>query len=478
MYICIDPGHGGADSGAVGNGLLEKDINLDISLRQKALFEKLGHTVLMTRVDDSTVSLESRTSLANSNSVDVFLCNHINAGGGQGAEVWYSIYGGKGKELAEKIVKYIEACGMVNRGAQTRSGSNGDYYYVIRTTSMPAVIIEFAFVDNKYDAEKLKDSAMRQKFAEAVVKGTLEVYGYASNIPSGGDTPQVKVMYRVILDGKQVMALSDYDRAKAVLIDAVDKKQATSGKIQRNTDGVDLFFYQASSGGVTPPVPPQPPVPTPTPVTPPVGAEPVSIMGNSTALASQMEKFVTNINPNAPKLASIYLEEGAAEGVRGDVAYAQAIKETGYFIFNGDVRAEQHNYGGLGATGGGARGASFPDDRTGVRAQIQHLKAYGSTQPLNNLLVDPRFNLVTRGIAPNFEDLNGRWAYPGENYGEDIVSIWKRILVVTPDVPPVPTPTPTPLPTPVPSNPTEVNALIKFIIDLIVAIVNAIRKSK
>lgn len=159
-------------------------------------------------------------------------------------------------------------------------------------------------------------------------------------------------------------------------------------------------------------------------------------MGESNLSAQQMAAFVKEKNPqnirlhdiSVARLAELYLKIGAEEGVRGDVAFAQAIKETGYFKFGGDVRPEQHNYAGIGATGGGARGNSFSTAEKGVYAQIQHLKAYASTQPLNTPLVDPRFKYVTRGIAPTWPDLHKRWAMQSSgNYGEDILSIYEEM---------------------------------------------------
>ena len=99
----------------------------------------------------------------------------------------------------------------------------------------------------------------------------------------------------------------------------------------------------------------------------------------------------------------IYFEEANAEGIKVEVAFAQAIHETGWLQFGGDVKIEQFNFAGIGATGGGAQGASFPDVRTGIRAHIQHLKAYASEAPLNNEKVDPRFDYVTRNSAPYVE---------------------------------------------------------------------------
>ena len=99
----------------------------------------------------------------------------------------------------------------------------------------------------------------------------------------------------------------------------------------------------------------------------------------------------------------IIYEEAVAEGVRPEVVLAQTCNETGFLQYTGDVRVEQRNFAGIGATGGGAPGYSFPDVRTGIRAQVQHLKAYACNEPLINGCVDPRFTLVKRGYCKYVE---------------------------------------------------------------------------
>jgi len=168
------------------------------------------------------------------------------------------------------------------------------------------------------------------------------------------------------------------------------------------------------------------------------------IMGGAVAAAARMEAFALGINP-APKLpfctvrelAKMFLEEGRAEGVRGDVAWAQTLYETGYFNYGRIVMPDMNNYAGIGAIyedrpGYGAR---FDTPRLGVRAQVQHLKAYATDGPLNGQCVDPRFHLVLRGSAPYAEWLgaadnpSGRgWAFPGGGYGAHIVAILGRML--------------------------------------------------
>ena len=181
-------------------------------------------------------------------------------------------------------------------------------------------------------------------------------------------------------------------------------------------------------------------------------SEKTAIMGKAQATAQQMALFCRSKN-SAPQLTScsleqlaeMFIEEGEAKGVRGDVAFAQSLHETGYFKFGGIVLPTQNNYAGIGALNGNATGqaASFPDPRTGVRAQIQHLKAYASTEALVNECVDPRFSLVARGVAPYVEWLGAAdnpqgcgWAVPGAGYGANIVKLLGQIMAQeTPQAP-------------------------------------------
>lgn len=126
--------------------------------------------------------------------------------------------------------------------------------------------------------------------------------------------------------------------------------------------------------------------------------------------------------PDIRSFCTIIYEEAAAEGVRAEIVFTQAMLETGWLQFGGDVKVDQFNFAGIGATGGGVPGNSFPDVRTGIRAQVQHLKAYASTDPLNNPCVDPRFHYVKRGCAPTMEQLSGKWA-TGSGYGQSLARI-------------------------------------------------------
>lgn len=167
------------------------------------------------------------------------------------------------------------------------------------------------------------------------------------------------------------------------------------------------------------------------------------ILGRQIATAEQMARFLLShnqepsINCTALELATYYLEEGAREGVRGDIAFCQSIHETGWFRYGNQVQMEQNNYCGLGAvnpTDGQPvpQGAYFATPRDGVRAQIQHLLAYSSENRPKTELIDPRYQAVGKahgfGCAYSWTDLNGRWAVPGDGYGEKIVDVFNKMM--------------------------------------------------
>jgi N-acetylmuramoyl-L-alanine amidase/Mannosyl-glycoprotein endo-beta-N-acetylglucosaminidase len=127
-----------------------------------------------------------------------------------------------------------------------------------------------------------------------------------------------------------------------------------------------------------------------------------------------------------PEIGKLYREEGAIEGVDYDIAFAQMCLETNFLKFGGVIKASQNNFAGMGTPGGGPEGASFGSARLGVRAHVQLLKAYASTEPLVQESINPRFRFITRGIAPLVGQLSGRWQ-PGTDYGDRILALVRRL---------------------------------------------------
>lgn len=163
------------------------------------------------------------------------------------------------------------------------------------------------------------------------------------------------------------------------------------------------------------------------------------IAGDPVATAAQMKAYIKNVNNNVPQsvidMIPLYLSEGKAEGIRGDLAFSQSCLETGNFTFKGSaVTLKQNNFAGIGVTKNGMTGNSFSTPQLGIRAQIQHLKAYANKETLVNPCIDPRFKLVSRGCIPYIEQLGiqenpkGQGWSAGKNYGPQILDILGRIL--------------------------------------------------
>ena len=158
---------------------------------------------------------------------------------------------------------------------------------------------------------------------------------------------------------------------------------------------------------------------------------PVLIMGRGLVNGEQLSLFLERNNPQIDSgyvltLAEIYVQEAAFEGVNHDIAFAQMCLETGFLKFGGLVQPEWNNFCGLGAIGPQQPGLIFPDPRTGVRAHIQHLKAYASNEPIKGELVDPRYRYVRLGSSPSIEGLTGTWA-ADKLYSDKIKDILRRL---------------------------------------------------
>ncbi len=156
-----------------------------------------------------------------------------------------------------------------------------------------------------------------------------------------------------------------------------------------------------------------------------------SIMGKGRLNAVTLADFLTKNNPKvsfteAKKIARLYIEESITEGVNYDVAFSQMCLETGFLRYDGQVHSRQNNFCGLGVTGNGTQGLTFPTERIGIRAHIQHLKAYASTAALHNKVVDTRFRFVHRGSIKSINDLTGKWA-SDKQYGHKIHSLLNRL---------------------------------------------------
>jgi N-acetylmuramoyl-L-alanine amidase len=512
MKLYLDPGHGGEDPGAQGNGLNEKDITLAIALkiRKIILNDYESVQVKMSRTSDTTTSLELRSSDANSWGADFFLAIHINSADSSAQGYEDFIYNGASNtSKAAKYQDLIHAEVMKVNQLKDR-GQKKANFHVLRETNMPALLTENGFISNKQDANLMKDSTWQQKVAQGHVNGITKAFGLkrkaTKETPKTTTTPKTTqsgttTVYTVYvgsykskehaqdrvteLKKKNIKSsivttkisgatwyrvkVADYttndnaekrlkeiekagyddafiiiEKASTTTTTTENKKPTISttktstttakpttstGKTPTttSTNSNPIKSTQGISNNTNPST-----APTSSTREIPIIADPgqFTILGPTFLSPEQMNQFVKKVNPNAPELGELYETLGKYYGIRGDVAFAQAIHETNYFRFTGVVQPEQNNYSGIGATGGDTRGAIFENEEEGVLAQLQHLYAYATTKPLPNQypLVDPRFHLVDRGSAPTWTALNGKWAVPGTTYGQSILSLYQNMI--------------------------------------------------
>ncbi|MBQ6411008.1 MAG: N-acetylmuramoyl-L-alanine amidase, partial [Atopobiaceae bacterium] len=388
--VAIDPGHGGADSGATGNGLVESNLTWRIALAMRSSLVSSGVNVYLTRSQNENVSIKDRVARAYAQGAVVIVSIHVDSSGSSSAHGASALTPNnssynrslhtQGRTLGGLILGNIKALGITSRGYLERNysiadgadtneyypgGGYQDYYGIVRYArqrGMLGIIIEHGFITNPGDASKLSNSSFLTRLGEADAAGVISMYGTGAS----------------------------------------DNSTSSNGSTTLGT----------------------------------------AIMGTSRTTVAQMVRYFNSMGysypssvysgkgaPTITDFCQIIYEEAAAEGVRAEVVFAQAMLETGWLQFGGDVSASQCNFCGLGATGG-VPGASFSNVTIGVRAQVQHLKAYASTAPLNQACVDPRFSLVTRGCATTVEGLTGKWAM-SSTYGDNVVAITKRLLATS-----------------------------------------------
>lgn len=185
--IVIDAGHGGADPGAISNGLYEKDLNLKAAQYMKKRLQELNIPVTLIRDEDETLGREERIKrILNAYGNDpnvILISNHINAGGGEGAEIVYALR--NEPTLANLILNNIGEAGQIKRKVYQRrlpENPNKDYYFIIRdTANLESLLIEYGFIDNKQDALKLENNLL--DYVEAVVEALAEYTNTPYNQP-------------------------------------------------------------------------------------------------------------------------------------------------------------------------------------------------------------------------------------------------------------------------------------------------------
>lgn len=224
--VFLNAGHGGSDPGAAANGFKEKDLNLSIAISCRDELLRHSVSVIMAREKDTDITSSEIIKMCNSSNASLAVDIHNNAGKGDGAEVYYYSGGGVSKELAEAVLAEIVKLGQNSRGIKTRVSEDGsDYYYFIRETVPPAVIVECAFVDNREDMKIIDTKAEQQAMGKAIAKGILKVL----EIPFKKETAVQKENFEVA----SVQALLRQAYAQGIvktLVKTIDNKESNTTK--------------------------------------------------------------------------------------------------------------------------------------------------------------------------------------------------------------------------------------------------------
>jgi N-acetylmuramoyl-L-alanine amidase len=236
--VFLGVGHGGNDPGAVGY-IKEADVNLNMALACRDYLQANGVQVGMSRTKDENDDLNEEIRECNAYNPDLCVDIHNNAGGGDGAEVYYHHLGGRSKVLAQNIEAEIKAIGQNSRGCKTRLNSKGtaDYYGFIRNTKASSVIVEGVFVDNKADAAQADTLEEQKAFGVAIAKGILKTLGITTNnnptpVQPTPIQPATQLKYKI---GDKVRVSSYYASSTDPIEKAVIKN--AQGTITRIANG-------------------------------------------------------------------------------------------------------------------------------------------------------------------------------------------------------------------------------------------------
>lgn len=350
----------------------------------------------------------------------------------RGTSVFYIANNAERRTQAEQLLRSLvqQVPFLVNRGAQPDTATEPGSLAFTRQVKIPALVLSLGFVTNPEDRALILERS--DELAQGIVNGLAlwsrsgadrgsalpfppinisingQIYGEQGIIVEGNAYVPVDIIDQLDIDITRPATVRLLNYGSVTYIRAIDLREA----------GV-FVGWDADTRTVL--------LRTLLPFKPEDLGE---IIGPGYLPEAAYENFLRQVNPEAlrqfPDLAEIYREEAAIEGVNPDVAFAQALLETNFLRFGGSLKPTQNNFGGLGSIGGSGEPASFPSARIGVRAQIQHLKAYANQEPLVQEVVDPRFRFVTRGVAPNVEQLSRRWS-AGAKYGEKILAILRRL---------------------------------------------------
>ncbi|BAY30783.1 cell wall hydrolase/autolysin [Nostoc carneum NIES-2107] len=440
--IFISAAHGGKEAGGIDPGTIAggtTEAREMILLRDLIVTELRARSFEVLSVPDDLSAADTIAWInARGRSTDVALEIHADAATSpnvRGASVFYIASNDQRKSNAELLLVGLvrRVPQLPNRGVRPDTDSGLGKLAFCRQTAIAALLMQVGFLSSPEDRSLLQ--SRRRDFALGIADGLASWSRVVD--PSQGNTPEVTyppinisvngqnyAEKGILVNGNAYIPIDLADRLRVDLSKVPEVRRITYHKVVY-VKAIELRDFNVSVGWDA--------------ATKTVQLRSIlvvcpgqldRIVSNGNTSEVQLQVFLRNNNENAlvrfPDIPKLYREEASVEGVNYDIAFCQMCVETGFLRFGGDIKPEQNNFAGLGTIGGATQAASFESARIGVRAHIQHLKAYASLEPLVNEVVDPRFRFVTRGIAPLIDQLSGRWS-ADLDYGAKITAMVKRL---------------------------------------------------
>lgn len=440
--IFISAAHGGKEAGRTDPGSIAGGTNEAkemILLRDLIVTELRARNFEVLAVPDD-LSAQQTIAWINSRArqKDIALEIHADAASSpsvRGASIFYIASNDERRSNAELLLVGLlrRVPQLPNRGVKPDSASGLGRLAFCRQTAIGSLLMQVAFLTSPDDRALLQ--TRRRDFALGIADG-LASWSRTVDPGSGGEAeptyPPINININgqkyseqgILINGNAYIPIDLVDRLRVDLSKAPNVRRVSYRRVVY-VKAIELQDFHVSiswdSASRTLSLRSILQIPA---------GQIDKIMSNGYTSEVQLQLFLRNNNESAivqfPDLPKLYREEATIEGVNYDIAFCQMCLETAFLRFGGDLKPEQNNFAGLGTIGGGAEVASFESARIGVRAQIQHLKAYASLEPLVQEVVDPRFRFVTRGIATSIEQLSGRWSADLE-YGNKIMAMLRRL---------------------------------------------------
>jgi hypothetical protein len=440
--IFISAAHGGKEAGGIDPGSIAggtTEAREMILLRDLIVTELRSRNLEILAVPDDLSAVQTIDWInSRGRRTDVALEIHADSANSpsvRGASVFYIASNEERKKNAQLLLMNLlrRITQLPNRGIKPDTDSGVGSLSFCRQTTIPSLLMQVGFISNPEDRSLL--SSRRRDFALGITDGLVawsRVIDPTPDKPTEPNYPAINININgqnypekgVLINGNAYIPIDLVDRLRIDLSKAPNVRRVTYRQVVY-VKAIELREFNVSVSWNS-----ESRTLTLRSILIVCPGQLDQVMSRGNASEVQLQLFLRNNNENAlvqfPDLPKLYREESTAEGVNYDIAFCQMCVETGFLRFGGDIKPEQNNFAGLGTIGGGMEAASFESARIGVRAHVQHLKAYASLEPLVNEVVDPRFRFVTRGVAPLVGQLSGRWSADLQ-YGEKIKAMLKRL---------------------------------------------------